>query len=1021
MNAQNYIDKDRVLLPSQDYEFLRKVGMQYIEKYGNALWTDYNAHDPGITILEVLSYAISELGYRTNFNINDLLANKDGDISNTTFFPANKILTSAPLTEIDYRKILLDIEGISNAWFLATKKEKYQQGEKDYGYFLPNDVRELDPLTTNERTVYINPFDDKLSLQELNSKGEENPNSILMRGLNKIILELEDDPVLGDLNATTIEYEFLNNERWIQILVIPGFTSWNDKNSRVFDGIDPDTIIQHPNGVESGENQVVLRFLRYTTLVELTINPYSITELEDIVTYFTDFNHIRELVRLFKEKKEKVKGINETVIDTLNENRNFTEDYYSIETIKSVQIGVCAKIEIEPQSNVVDVMAQIQITIHNIISPPVRFYSLAQLLDQGYATEDIFEGPALVHGFLKDEDVASTQLPDAIHASDIIAAVMKVEGVVSISEVLLTQYDEMGKAIENKSNKPWCLCLDGQQNPIFSTAKSRLQLYKKNIPFLLSEANQMIVDQKIEIYKSSQRTKKMKESELDFPFPIGNFYQLDEFYSIQDEFPINYGVGKNTLSDKVSEKRKAQVKQLKGYLHFYDQILADFFKQLHHAKDLLDVGTLGQSYFTGFLDKNPLTGDVFYNKDLYAPDLEAQLTASSSDTYDITLYENKKLFYDRRNRALDHLIARFGESFNEYVFMMYQVKQETNSLGEMGLEYEEIILDKQNFLKQYPELSSKRGLGINYLAPEVPVLNKKALNIGTFQVSNFGGYEKRVAKLLGINDLNVGNFNIEILDEKKIKIKTSLNFAQYQVNTFDFQMIDTRQWIIDNRNDSGIYSVVDADGRYFIYLTRSGKKVARFTKSYKTEEEANQGLTEVLSVVDEKTERFFCLEHILLRPFKDFDDAGEDDVLLPVCLNDDCNDPAGDDPYSFKATIVMPGYLPRFNNMTFRKYAEKVFRQEAPAHVLLKICWINELDMKEFHQIYNTWRASYSMYRKSASHDISFIQEHAVNHKALIKKMKELHTTYPEGNLYDCQYSETSNPIILGNTALGTL
>lgn len=1013
MNTQKYISKDRVLLPSQDYELLRKIGMQYIEKYGSKLWSDYNPHDPGVTILEVLSYVITELGYRTNFDIKDLLANEEGDINNKTFFPANKIFTNAPLTEIDYRKLLLDIDGISNAWFLATRKEI------EDGFFLPNDTRDLDPNITDERIIYLNPIDDKLSLKKLNSKGDENKESILIRGLNKIILELEDDPVLGDLNSATIEFEILNNEKWIQTIVVPEFDTWDNEKALILENINIDTIIPISNGVVVLGDVVQIRFKKYDTIVKFTVKPYDLTELNDVLNYFADFENIKNLVGIYKEKYLKVKKIYNQVVNTLNENRNLTEDFYTIDSIKSTQIGLCAKIDIEPQSNVVDVMSQIQIAIHNIINPPIRFYSLAQLLDQGYLTEDIFQGPSLIHGFLKDEEVLKTQLPDAIHASDIIAAVMKVEGVISISEVLLTEYDQLGKALSNNSNKPWCLKLSGQQNPIFSVSKSRLQLYKKGIPFLLSEANQMIIDQKIEIYKSSQRTNKMKASELDFPFPIGNFYQLDEFYSIQDEFPINYGLGRNTLSDNASEERKAQVKQLKGYLHFYDQILADFFKQLYHAKDLLDLPSIDRTYFPSFLDKNPLTGDEFYNKKLYSNDLESNMF--SEDSYNISLYENKSLFYDRRNRALDHLIARFGESFNDYVFMMYQVKQETNSLGEMGLEYEEIILDKQNFLSQYPELSSKRGLGINYLLSEDFILNKNSLNIGTFELSNFGGYEKRVSKLLGINELNVGNFNIEIFNEKKIKLKSSLNFAQYKVNSFDKQMFDTRQWIIDNINSASIYSIYQEQGRYFIYILKDSKKIARFSKSYKTKLDADQGLNDILSAVDEKTEKFICLEHTLLRPFKHFDNLDEENLLFPVCLNDDCNDPANNDPYSFKATIVLPGYLPRFRNMTFRKYAEKVFREEAPSHVLLKICWVNELDMKEFTIAYKNWKSTYSLYRLSKKNDMEFIKNHVVGHKSLIKKLKELHTTYPEGNLYDCQYSETSNPIILGNTALGTL
>jgi len=99
-------------------------------------------------------------------------------------------------------------------------------------------------------------------------------------------------------------------------------------------------------------------------------------------------------------------------------------------------------------------------------------------------------GPNLEHGFLKDEDVLKTQLPDAIHASDIIAVVMKIKGVVSINEVLLTEYGDDGVAISGNSSKPWCLKLSGHQNPIFSTNKSRLQLYQKHSLFVVgSQSN----------------------------------------------------------------------------------------------------------------------------------------------------------------------------------------------------------------------------------------------------------------------------------------------------------------------------------------------------------------------------------------------------------------------------------------------------------------------------------------------------------------------------------------------------
>ncbi|PJJ10317.1 hypothetical protein CLU83_3720 [Flavobacterium sp. 1] len=156
MPSEYYIEKNRVLPPSQDFQFLLKEGLRYIEKLGSKFWTDYNAHDPGITILDVLCYAITDLGYRSDFAIKDLLTNKKGLIENKTFFSASNIFTNAPLTETDFRKLLIDIEGVANAWLLATKKEV-----DAYGYFVPNE---------SEAKLYINKLEDKLSLKSTNKK-----------------------------------------------------------------------------------------------------------------------------------------------------------------------------------------------------------------------------------------------------------------------------------------------------------------------------------------------------------------------------------------------------------------------------------------------------------------------------------------------------------------------------------------------------------------------------------------------------------------------------------------------------------------------------------------------------------------------------------------------------------------------------------------------------------------------------------------------------------------------------------
>ena len=49
-----------------EFEKLRQEGIDYLGELSGNIWTDHNAHDPGITILEVLCYALLDLGYRTS-------------------------------------------------------------------------------------------------------------------------------------------------------------------------------------------------------------------------------------------------------------------------------------------------------------------------------------------------------------------------------------------------------------------------------------------------------------------------------------------------------------------------------------------------------------------------------------------------------------------------------------------------------------------------------------------------------------------------------------------------------------------------------------------------------------------------------------------------------------------------------------------------------------------------------------------------------------------------------------------
>ena len=62
------------------FESLRREAIKLVQDVSGKTWTDYNLHDPGITILEQLIYAVTDLIYRTEIPVEDYLTSDDGTI-----------------------------------------------------------------------------------------------------------------------------------------------------------------------------------------------------------------------------------------------------------------------------------------------------------------------------------------------------------------------------------------------------------------------------------------------------------------------------------------------------------------------------------------------------------------------------------------------------------------------------------------------------------------------------------------------------------------------------------------------------------------------------------------------------------------------------------------------------------------------------------------------------------------------------------------------------------------------------
>ena len=123
--------------PAFDARALFDEGLAEVRRLSSALWTDHNTHDPGITTLELLCYALTELAYRHSLPIEDRLAG-DADGS-AQFFAPRAVLPNRALTELDWRKWLIDLAGVKNAWIeVVTDFRLSLEGTRD-------DVAEIVP------------------------------------------------------------------------------------------------------------------------------------------------------------------------------------------------------------------------------------------------------------------------------------------------------------------------------------------------------------------------------------------------------------------------------------------------------------------------------------------------------------------------------------------------------------------------------------------------------------------------------------------------------------------------------------------------------------------------------------------------------------------------------------------------------------------------------------------------------------------------------------------------------------
>lgn len=148
MSAPTYIIDNKLPL-TQDFKSLKKEGLTYIQEYIGDEWTNLNASDPGVTILDQVCYALTELGYCNDFPVKDILTRGDGKLQvDDQFYLPENILTTSPLTADDYIKYIVDgVDMVKNAVIIPSLNSTFSSCNVYQVYLL------IDPSITDHKTI----------------------------------------------------------------------------------------------------------------------------------------------------------------------------------------------------------------------------------------------------------------------------------------------------------------------------------------------------------------------------------------------------------------------------------------------------------------------------------------------------------------------------------------------------------------------------------------------------------------------------------------------------------------------------------------------------------------------------------------------------------------------------------------------------------------------------------------------------------------------------------------------------
>lgn len=628
------------------------------------------------------------------------------------------------------------------------------------------------------------------------------------------------------------------------------------------------------------------------------------------------------------EKEKEIKAF-------LDKNRNLCEDFNTPKIIKPLSVGIEAAIEVEPEADYESILQTIIGELTEYVSPQPHFYSMDEMLQKGKTVSEVFTGPFPKKGFVDMDEIEGLEDNHTLYVSDAIGIIMQIKGVKGVRHLrfFVGSLDSGDVSIESHKIS---LKESTENLRVFRFAEGNADKSKMSnkIDFLLNDFKFTIHAKRLEPLNSPKEKNLAPKKVFEFEKDQSTNRTLDKYYSFQHSMPDVYMVGKENVADSESDLRKAQRLQLKGFLVFFDQLLADFLMRLDSAKhvlsweksrDLDEWKQRQQTYLHRIL------------KDEDVDDLDSVVDADYKTWFEKDVFDVQAEL-KQKNKALNALLARFGEEFVDYSIVQYISQSESGaSREEMGYE---LVCSKSTMLGHLPMLGYRRAGAIDYHSE------------------------------LGLDETYKGN---GIYDgnyypiERKLAIKFGLkNYApQKHLHPEVIRVVG---------NTTGTKKLVFADNRNTDYHETFGLHVYEHV---------------LLLKGDSRT---------FLRQYEKQGDKEYENGSRKLV----------EDPYSMKVTVVLPGWLNVTQNHQFRDVVESVIAEEFPAHIAVKICWIDPLQMKNLEESHE----AFLKYLRNETDDAQVVASFAENLSHLRNSYLETYTLDSKG--------EKINGTLLGYASLNS-